>query len=110
MVFTQPTLLLSASGVRHPRPEQVELPAPVHRPLDHLQPVHLPFDWALAPLRLRRRPHGLKIGSPPVGEAHELGHLTALCIDEPLARPNRSSLSRVRRRLTSPHTRRARAE
>jgi hypothetical protein len=42
---------------------------------------------AVAPLMLQCRPHGLEVIRQPVGEAAELSHPAALCINESHAQP-----------------------
>ena len=49
--------------------------------------MYLPLYLAVAPLMLQCRPHGLEVIRQPVGEAAELSHPAALCINESHAQP-----------------------
>lgn len=42
---------MRSGRVDYSRPQQAQPGPTIHLPLDHLQPIHLPLDWTVTPLR-----------------------------------------------------------
>lgn len=56
--------------------EQLEASFSVHRSLDQLETVHLPFDLSIAPREENRREHGVFIAPEPSGKRPKLAVLS----------------------------------